>query len=742
MTGTSGISNRKAFIMATCFALILTVGCGRAEPTATPPLPTATPLPPPDTSTAVLPVATPASPAGATASPLPPPDTPTAVPPMATPASPASATAPPTQEGTGGLIAFVSTRDGNGEIYVMNADGGDVRRLTNWRLWDGYPTWSPDGRQIAYYSYLKSKDWVIQVMDVDGGNPRPLTDNGICDGAPHWSPDGTRIAYSSSADCTASHREIYVMNPDGSGQTNVTQNDADDAGSSWSPDGQQMVFSSDRDGDYEIYIMKAGGGNVHQITENDAQDLMAAWSPGANQIAFVSDRDGNDEIYVMDVRGNNVQRLTENAVADWFPVWSPDGSQIVFNSRRDGNLEVYVMDADGGNVRRLTNSPGDDFNAVWQPLPSTWIQTYERDPLSTAQDAVPARDGGYLLVGSTNYTHRDAADEDIHLMKIDAAGQMLWEKTYGGDRFDRGTAVLSLATGGFVILAETESSGAGDRDAYLLHVDQDGNEIWSRTFGGPGMERANAIRQTADGGYILAGKTASFGAGGADLYLVKTDDQGGEVWSRTYGGEHDEEGYAVRQTQDGGFLVLAQATQGEAVYVSQEPDVLLLRTDGLGEELWSRVWTTEEADGGHVLLPTSDGSYLIAGITTPAGNQSKIDVLFVKIDAEGNQIWNKPLGDPNALDYATDALELPGGGYLLTGLFNRSGRGAIPLIRTSADGELVWTRTLLEGRGNKVGMRLLPTADGGYLIVGETDQFRRRFQTVVIKTDSQGNVQE
>jgi Tol biopolymer transport system component len=632
--------------------------------------------------------------------------------------------------------------------------GSEPRRLTNWRQWDGYPTWSPDGKQIAYYSYLAPKEWVLKVMDADGGHPRQLTDNGICDGAPYWSPDGTRIAYTSDADCTAEHREIYVMaapgeaDVDGSDQTNLTQNEADDMGSSWSPDSRQIAFSSNRDGDYEIYLMAADGGDVRQLTDHDAQDMMPAWSPDGTQIAFVSDRDGNDEIYLMDVRGTGLQRLTENAAADWFPVWSPDGSQIVFSSRRDGNLEVYVMDAGGGNVRRLTDSPGDDFNAVWQPVPPpsgeprTWIRTYDRDPVAAAQDAVPCGDGGYLLLGSTNYSHRDTAAEDVHLMKIDADGQRLWEKTYGGDRFDRGRAIVPSTDGGFLLLAETESFGAGGRDVYLLQVDEEGRELWSRTYGGPDRERANAMVQAAGGGTLLAGQTASFGAGGGDVYLVRTDDRGVELWSRAYGGEQDEEAFDVRETPDGGFLVLAQATRGETVYVNQEPDILLLRIDGSGEELWSRVWTTEEADGGHVLLPTADGGYLIAGIIAPAGNQSQLDVLLIKVDAEGNPIWNKQLGDTQAADYASDALELPGGDVLLTGLFNQSGRGAIPLMRTSASGEVVWTRNLAEGRGNKVGMRLLPTPEGGFLIVGVTDQLGRGFETLAIKVDSEGNVQE
>lgn len=651
-------------------------------------------------------------------------------------------------EGGGGQIAFVSTRDGNGEIYVMNADGSNPQRLTNWRQWDGYPAWSPDGTQIAYYSYLSGKDWVIKVMDSDGGNVRQLTDNGICDGAPHWSPDGTRIAYSSAADCTAERREIYVMNADGTVQRNVTNHDADETGSSWSPDSQQIVFASNRDGDYEIYVMNADGSDVRQLTENDAEDLMPAWSPQGPQIAFVSDRDGNDEIYLMDASGDNVRRLTDSPTVDWFPTWSPDGSQLLFNSKRDGNLEIYVMDVDGSNVQRLTNDPADDFNAVWQPLPamtnetSTWIRTYQGDPRWAALDALLTSDGGYLMVGATNYSHQNTQQEDVYLVKTDAAGETLWAKAYGGDSFDRGNGIVETEDGGFVILGETASFGAGDWDMYLLRVDHDGSELWAQTFGGSREERANAIQRTDDGGFILTGQTASTGAGDEDLYLVRTDGQGNEVWSRTYGAERDEGGHAIHQTADGGFLILAEVSQGERVYVEENPDVMLLRTDASGNELWSRVWEEEDVEGGFALLPTSDGHYVLTGITGPEGNQTDIDFLFIKIDADGNQIWNRTLGDGDAVDYGTDAIELPDGGYLLIGMFSGGGRGAIPLIRTDLDGEIVWRRNLIESRGNKAGMKILPTPDGGYLVVGITTEFGRGFETILIKTDSEGNTVE
>jgi Tol biopolymer transport system component len=266
-----------------------------------------------------------------------------------------------TSSGEGsGEIAFVSERDGNLEVYVMNADGSDPRRLTDYADMDAYPDWSPDGSKIALHAHHGSRIWSIYTMNEDGSNRRRLTDSETRDAAPVWSPDGTQIVFSRDGD-------VWVMNTDGSDQQQLTTNPADDSFVDWSPDGTQIVFCSDRDGNWEVYVMNADGTDQRRLTDNDADDWWPDWSPDGAQIALKTNRDGNFEIYVMNADGTDQRRLTNNDAEDGEPDWSPDGAQIAFESNRDGNFEIYVMNADGTNPRRLTDNRARDMMPVWRP---------------------------------------------------------------------------------------------------------------------------------------------------------------------------------------------------------------------------------------------------------------------------------------------------------------------------------------------------------------------------------------
>ena len=280
--------------------------------------------------------------------------------------------APPAQ------IAFTSERDGHQQIYVMDADGKNQRRLSNDPFLNWDPSWSPDGKRLAFTS-TEAKDTErkrpqIYVMDADGKNRRRLSNRFIKDAEwhPSWSPDGKQIAYTSSGamDIAGGHWRIYVIDADGKNRQRLSNDAVNDQQPSWSPDGKRIAFVSSRDRvGLEVYVMDADGGNQRRLTNSPdvhTHNREPSWSPDDERIVFTSNRDRNSEIYVIDADGKNLRRLTRNPAHDTDPSWSPDGKRIVFVSTRDGNWEIYVMNADGARlVRRRTKDHSDDIEPTW-----------------------------------------------------------------------------------------------------------------------------------------------------------------------------------------------------------------------------------------------------------------------------------------------------------------------------------------------------------------------------------------
>jgi Tol biopolymer transport system component len=256
------------------------------------------------------------------------------------------------------------------EVYVVNADGSGLHNLTNNPAADYDPVWSPDGSKIAFDTH-RDGNWRVYVMNADGSGLSNLTNNPGGDVSPAWSPDGTKIAFISGRDGNA---EVYVMNADGTAPVNLTNNPAIDGGPVWSPDGTKIAFvrlSSDDTSPGDIYVMNADGSSVRNLTNNPADDHEPVWSPDGAKIAFATYRDAyrgeTQEIYVMNADGSGLLNLTNNPAFDDRPLWSPDGTKILFVSNRDGNTDIYVINPDGSGLHNLTNNPASDFAPAWRP---------------------------------------------------------------------------------------------------------------------------------------------------------------------------------------------------------------------------------------------------------------------------------------------------------------------------------------------------------------------------------------
>ncbi len=302
-------------------------------------------------------------------------------------------------------LAFVSQRDGNEEIYRMNADGsGQVRLTTNARA-DRDPVWSPQGTMIAFESARTFTN--IWIMSADGSAQRRLSQGNIACGLdPAWSPSVQRIAFNLITDCYLGFltAHVAVINVDGSAQRSLAMGPVLNERLAWSPDGQKIAFVSGRDGNKGVYVMNADGSAPTNLTSTAANDDDPQWSPDGQKIAFVSERDGNGEIYVMNADGSAQTNLTNNAALDRNPQWSPDGQKIAFVSDRDGSKGIYVMNADGSAQTYLTSAAGNDDDAQWSPDGQKIAFVSSRD--GNAEIYVMNADGS----AQTNLTNNRAPD--------------------------------------------------------------------------------------------------------------------------------------------------------------------------------------------------------------------------------------------------------------------------------------------------------------------------------------------
>ncbi len=339
-------------------------------------------------------------------------------------------------------------------------------------------------------------------------------------------------------------------------------------------------------------------------------------------------------------------------------------------------------------------------------------------------------EGGFIIAGIT-FTS-GTGQGDVYLIKTDVSGNEIWEKTFGGSERDGGSSVQQTSDGGFIIAGYTFSYGAGSKDVYLIKTDASGNKIWEKTFGGSSDDCGYSLQQTSDSGFIIVGRTESFGAGQGDVHLIKTDASGNEIWEKTFGGSNVEYGYSVQQTSDGGFIIVGFTWS----FGAGNTDIYLIKTDVNGNKIWEKTFGGSGYEFGYSVQQTLDDGFIISGSSDSFGVGSS-DVYLIKTDATGNKIWDKTFGR-SGYDNGVSIRETSDNGFIVVGNTYSldSGVTDIYLIKTDANGNKTWEKTFGAGDNNSAsGYSVEQTFDGGFAITGHLSA-----DICLIKTDSEGNV--
>ncbi len=364
----------------------------------------------------------------------------------------------------------------------------------------------------------------------------------------------------------------------------------------------------------------------------------------------------------------------------------------------------------------------------------TFIRTFGGSDFDFAECVRQTSDGGYIIVGHT--ASFGAANRNVYLVKTDSSGNQIWTRTFGGTDDDYGVSVQQTSDGGYIIAGSTKSFGAESFDIYLIKTDGSGNQLFAKTFGGDDKDVARSVQQTSDGGYIIAGYTKSFGAGDADVYLIKTDSYGNQIWAKTFGGTSADQGYSVQQTSDGGYIIAGYTKSfGAGLF-----DVYLIKTDSSGNEAWTKTFGGTNHDFSKSVQQTNDGGYIIAGYTKSFG-AGLFDVYLVKTDSSGNQTWTKTFGGASS-EKGHSVRQTNDGGYIIAGRTSSFGSGLfdVYLIKTDSSGNEAWHKTF-GGTDYDDSKSVWQTTDGGFIIAGHTMSFGSgSWDVYLIKTDSSGNV--
>jgi hypothetical protein len=346
--------------------------------------------------------------------------------------------------------------------------------------------------------------------------------------------------------------------------------------------------------------------------------------------------------------------------------------------------------------------------AVAQPPDIEWGRCYGGNGIDWGTDVRQTTDGGYVFVGNT--TSFGAGYYDIWLVRTNANGDTLWTRTFGGTQLDQCTEIEITNDGGYVLAGKTQSFGAGYEDIWLVKTDSMGNWQWDRTYGGTHFDQCSSIEQTFDGGYLLAGVTWSFGAGASDCWLVKTDANGDTMWTQTFGGVFDDDCVGAIQVADSGYVLVENGDYSDQ-------GVWMVKYNPSGLFQWCHLLVDTVTCTS--FQATSDGGFIFAGDSASWGCED-FDFWLMKTNYRGDPLWSRTYRGYYP-DVCFDVVESRNGGYMMAGYTEYSGSNYrdFQVMKADVNGDSLWSLSF-GGNGSQEANSIQPTMDGGFILIGDS----------------------
>jgi len=322
----------------------------------------------------------------------------------------------------------------------------------------------------------------------------------------------------------------------------------------------------------------------------------------------------------------------------------------------------------------------------------------------------------YILTGFT--FSKGNGNSDLLICKIDSAGNFIWNKAFGTAGWEYGNSVCSTSDGGFVVTGYKSSDDTHSKDVYVVKFDANGDEVWNKIIGGENIDVGMSICETSDNCYVICGYTESFGAGRDDVYLVKLSENGGIVWTKTFGGGMSDRGNYVINTENGNLALIGSTGS----FGTGNRDVYFLKLDLEGNIVIEKTYHDSNYDAGKSLCQTSDGGYVIAGCSDLYESEP-MDMYLRKIDAVGNQIWKRKFREGQFYDYGTSVTQTVDGGFIVCGTSKfYETLNDIYIVKTDMNG-IIEYKELFGGNGFEWGNIILPTIGGNFLVAGQSNSY-------------------